>query len=194
MAANPSLGPTVHILNDSHHISSSISSEIIKLANKSVQDHGQFNVAFSGGSLPKIVGAGLTSTQYQSDVSWNKWHIYYADERCVELKSSDSNHAEVTKQFLDLLPNNSIPQKNLHTLSEKFLSNPKAAADDYAETLKQAVQHKNEANIPQLDLILLGMVRERNNCLSTAFYQQFHAHFTHCCPLRCMQYTFSVSL
>jgi 6-phosphogluconolactonase len=67
---------------------------------RAIADHGRFVVAISGGSLPKILAAGLFSDAgadgggsggLADTVAWDKWHIFFADERVVPLDHDDSN-------------------------------------------------------------------------------------------------------
>lgn len=66
-----------------------------------VADHGRFIVAFSGGSLPAIVGLGLSDDAAIAALHPDKWTVVFADERCVPLDHEDSNYAAVKKHCLD---------------------------------------------------------------------------------------------
>ena len=66
---------------------------------RAIADHGRFVVAISGGSLPKILAAGIfpgedlggADGSLASTVAWDKWHVFFADERVVPLDHDDSN-------------------------------------------------------------------------------------------------------
>ena len=59
---------------------------------------GNFNVALSGGSTPKIWFEELAKN-HKDDIDWNKVHFYWGDERCVAPDDEDSNYG-MTKKFL----------------------------------------------------------------------------------------------
>lgn len=37
----------------------------------------------------------------QGDVDYNKWHVFFADERCVPLDSDDSNYKACKEALFD---------------------------------------------------------------------------------------------
>ena len=61
-----------------------------------VQAHGAFTLVLSGGSLLKALGklVGMPGVDY------DKWHIFYADERNVPHDSDDSTHKGAHEAFL----------------------------------------------------------------------------------------------
>jgi len=150
---------TVNIFSSSEQISNEIADRIVKLSAASIKDHGVFNIVFSGGSLPKLVGSGLTQSHIASEIHWSGWRIFYADERCVEINSKDSNHAELQKHLLSKLKQ-AIPDKHVWTINNKLIHNPKAAALDYQDTILSEL----DSDLPKFDLILLGMGPDGHCC------------------------------
>ena len=63
---------------------------------ESIADHGYFAVAFSGGSLPKLLASGIE--ELKTDTS--KWKVFFADERCVAPDHDDSNFKAVFNDCL----------------------------------------------------------------------------------------------
>lgn len=61
-----------------------------------VQEHGAFTLVLSGGSLLKALGnlVGMEGVQY------DKWHVFYVDERNVPHSSDDSTHRGAQEGFL----------------------------------------------------------------------------------------------
>ena len=61
-----------------------------------VQEHGAFTLVLSGGSLLKALGklVGMEGVQY------DKWHVFYVDERNVPHSSEDSTHKGAQEGFL----------------------------------------------------------------------------------------------
>ena len=56
----------------------------------------RFKIAISGGSLIKILHQGLLPRQKY--IEWDKWDIYFADERLVPFESPDSNYGQAKKR------------------------------------------------------------------------------------------------
>lgn len=116
-----------------------------------VAARGRAFVALSGGSTPKQMGALLAKEPYRSRIPWEQVEIFWGDERCVPLASTDSNAGEAMRGYLDHV---GIPRENVHP----WLTNPKAsrlAAAEYAAAMRAAFGQ--ETGVPRFDLVLLGM-------------------------------------
>ncbi|KAJ7597259.1 hypothetical protein C8J56DRAFT_817676 [Mycena floridula] len=128
----------------------SLAEFVIKAQKESVEKKGRFTVALSGGSLPKML-RGLVG---HPAVKWDKWQIFYADERVVPLDDPDSNHLACTNLLFSKIP---IPQSNIHTIDVQYLDDLEELADAYEKELIQEFAQKDAARFPVFDLILLGM-------------------------------------
>lgn len=62
----------------------------LKIAEESIQDHGFFAVALSGGSTPKKIFQKLSSMPDRID--WSKVYLFWSDERNVLPSDSESNY------------------------------------------------------------------------------------------------------
>jgi 6-phosphogluconolactonase len=117
---------------------------------------GRFTVALSGGSMPKVLGQALAGGAF----SWDKWHVFYADERCVPLDHGDSNHKACQEHFFSKVP---IPAAQLHPLRYEAGDerDPTAAVARYtaelAAVFAEAAAAAPAPALPQFDLVLLGM-------------------------------------
>ena len=60
----------------------------LKIGNQSIDDHGAFYVALSGGSTPKAIFQMLTSPTHAHRIDWSKVHLFWSDERAVDLKQT----------------------------------------------------------------------------------------------------------
>ncbi|OBZ87967.1 putative 6-phosphogluconolactonase [Choanephora cucurbitarum] len=149
--------PIVYPFANSDALSGGLNSFVEKASGEAIADHGYFSVAISGGSLPKILSKELA---FNKNVDFSKWHVFWADERCVAHDSADSNYLEVKKSLFDHIPH--IPQENIYPINEKYAiaKDAESAATDYEEQLKKFF--KNE--LPQFDIILLGMGPDGHCC------------------------------
>ncbi|MDG2990282.1 6-phosphogluconolactonase [Candidatus Synechococcus calcipolaris G9] len=113
-----------------------------------INERDQFTIALAGGSTP----TGLYEKLSKESLPWDKFQVFWGDERYVPLAHPDSNAGKAKQVWLDLVP---IPSQNIH-ITPTHLKEPVAAAAAYEETLQRVFQtHGGE--IPQFDLILLGM-------------------------------------
>jgi 6-phosphogluconolactonase len=118
-----------------------------ELARNCIKQKGKFIVALSGGNTPASMYALLASPPYK-EIDWKKIYIFWGDERCVALDSSDNNAFNAKSILLDKVP---IPKKNIFTIPVD--ESPVNAAIYYEATIK--IFFKTDK--PIFDLILLGM-------------------------------------
>jgi 6-phosphogluconolactonase len=114
----------------------------------SIAQRGVFNFALAGGSTPGPVYELLAA---DTDIDWSRCHIFWSDERCVPPDHAESNYRLAREMLLDRLPH----APSLVARMEGELPPEKAAAA-YEKAIRETVPVE-EAGIPRLDLILLGM-------------------------------------
>ncbi|MFV0520967.1 MAG: 6-phosphogluconolactonase [Mangrovibacterium sp.] len=102
------------------------------------------HIALSGGTTPALLFDSLAI----ADISWQRVHLWWSDERCVLPTDEQSNYG-MTK--LRLLNKISIPQENIHRIKGEMI--PDDACSDYIQSLKDNF----DTYTPKFDLILLGM-------------------------------------
>jgi 6-phosphogluconolactonase len=142
--------PVVYSFPDTPTLSESLAQYILKAQKESIDKHGKFTVAISGGSLPKT----LTALIGKSSIRWNQWHVFYADERVVPLDDPDSNHKLAQDTLYSQVP---IPPENIHTIDTELLGDLEELADAYEKELIREFAQKDSARFPVFDLILLGV-------------------------------------
>jgi len=127
---------------------------IAQTARETIEKKGKFTLAISGGSLPK----NLSPLIGRKDVEWDRWHVFYVDERVVPLDHADSNHALCQTELWSKVP---IPAENIHTIDPTLLADEpvdlEELADNYQDQLIDHFVSKDAARFPVFDLILLGM-------------------------------------
>lgn len=101
----------------------------------------------AGGSTPKATYAEL-ARRHQSDVAWERVHLFWGDERCVPIDSPESNSAMARDALISKIP---IPPQNIHWVRTELP--PAEAAADYERQLR----HACGGDPPRLDMVLLGM-------------------------------------
>jgi len=140
----------VYSFSDTSKLSDSLAEYILKAQKESIDKRGRFAVAISGGSLPKALTALIT----KPGVKWDKWHVFYADERVVPLYHEDSNHKLAHDTLYSKVP---IPRDNIHTIDESLQDDLEELADAYEKELIREFAQRDSARFPVFDLILLGV-------------------------------------
>lgn len=168
--------PVVYTFPEVPSLQESLANFIVKAQTDAIAKRGRFTIALSGGSLPN----NLKPLVNHKDIEWDKWHVFFSDERIVPLDHEDSNYAACAKSFLNHVP---IIREQIHTIdtslfSESTTQNPIAEptdldkaeeeaieiADEYEKQLVGCFAAGNSARYPTFDLILLGMGPDGHTC------------------------------
>eukprot|EP00239_Pterosperma_sp_CCMP1384_P001935 CAMPEP_0197849678 /NCGR_PEP_ID=MMETSP1438-20131217/12868_1 /TAXON_ID=1461541 /ORGANISM="Pterosperma sp., Strain CCMP1384" /LENGTH=383 /DNA_ID=CAMNT_0043462461 /DNA_START=65 /DNA_END=1216 /DNA_ORIENTATION=- len=139
---------TILVHKDEAEVASGLVQMIVDASAAAIAEHGSFSIALSGGSC---VGAlsGLASTK---GVEFEKWQVFFVDERVVPLDSSESNFKAAQDAFLSKVP---VPESQVHAIDPTLP--PATAASAYEFKLLASDCPRNAAGKPAMDLILLGV-------------------------------------
>ncbi len=134
-------------------LSRAAASLFVETAIKENEAKGFFTVLLSGGRTPKRLYELLTKEEFSSELPWPNIHLFWGDERCVNLTHSDSNYHMV---YEALLSGVEIPPENVHPISGEL---KEGAAFLYEEEVKSffKARLKRYVKIPTFDLALMGL-------------------------------------
>jgi len=107
-----------------------------------------FSIALSGGQTPRLLYETLASEPYLSRLDWNKWNVWWGDERAVPPTDEMSNYRLAAEAMMDRIP---VPPERVHRIHGEIGS--RAAALSYETEIRQHFG----GEMPQFDLILLGL-------------------------------------
>ncbi|GAA5885580.1 hypothetical protein JCM16303_001468 [Sporobolomyces ruberrimus] len=150
--------PVLYGFNTTDSLSEGLASFVLAAQDEALKKQSTFKLAISGGSLPKVLGKNLIE---RKDVSWDKWEIFFADERVVPLDHEDSNFALNDEHLFSKVP---IPRQNIHVIDTTKLDDPEAVADDYEKQLVASFVGSSSIAFPRFDLILLGIGPDGHTC------------------------------
>ncbi len=108
----------------------------------------RFSIALSGGHTPSELFETLATEPYLSRIAWDKWSVWWGDERCVPPTDAMSNYALAAETLLNRVP---IPAEHVHRIHGEAGS--QAASRAYENELRDHFG----SGVPQFDLILLGL-------------------------------------
>jgi len=120
-------------------------------AGHAIERKGFFTVALSGGSTPRGMHRRLAEEPFRSNISWEKIHLFWVDDRCVPVEDPASNYGAARKDFIDQL---SILKKNIHPMPAHMA--PHEGAVHYQREIMDFFETGTH-EIPVFDLILLGI-------------------------------------
>jgi 6-phosphogluconolactonase len=143
--------PQVRVFGSPQELFRGAAEKFCVIGARSIQDHGRFTVALSGGSTPRGLHQELV-THFSSQLTWNKVFFFWGDERQVPPDSSDSNYRMAKETLLSKLP---VPTENIIRVPAE-LPDAREAARKYQQRLEKFF-HPAPSAFPRFDFILLGM-------------------------------------
>jgi 6-phosphogluconolactonase len=129
-------------------LAQNLSNELQSLINTS---NDNFFLAVSGGSTPLVVFNNMADPSYKDNLSWEKVHFFWCDERCVNAEDSESNFGSARKMLFDKI---SIPGENIHYIHGE--ANPVEEVVRYSNEIEKFVPSAG-TNLPRLDWVWLGL-------------------------------------
>lgn len=127
---------------------------VLQKQEDALKDGKVFNVAISGGSLINVLEEALINDPtIASKIKWNKWNVYFVDERIVPLDHRDSNYCAFKETVLDKL--DVLPK--VYPIDDSLV-------DAGAEAYKKIASDYEELLPTKLDLLLLGCGPDGHTC------------------------------
>lgn len=59
----------------------------------------------------------------QDEIEWDKWDVYFADERLVPFESDDSNYGQAKRELFDNISGDIKP--NIYHIDEALIDDPR---------------------------------------------------------------------
>jgi 6-phosphogluconolactonase len=121
----------------------------------------------AGGNTPKIVLTGggtgiavleqLRASVARDAVDWGKVEFYWGDERFLPPGDPERNETQARDALLDHVP---VDPAKVFAMGADTGTGPagaEAAAEAYAEVLRQAARPEDHGPVPMFDVLMLGM-------------------------------------
>ena len=139
---------TLHISDTVEELLAKLAEYFIETATASIERHGRFSVALSGGSSPEKLYELLVSPAFCKRVDWHKVYFFLGDERYVPITDAASNFKMVNTVLFEPL---GIDAEHIFPVNTAL--SPAASAIDY----QLKIQDYFDGSQPCFDLILLGL-------------------------------------
>jgi 6-phosphogluconolactonase len=131
--------PRIHYFANRVLLVEALCARIATLARSCLEQRGYFSIVLAGGATPRALYRQLRHLA----TDWQRWHIYFGDERFLPAGDPDRNDSMAAATWLDHV---AIPAAQIHRVPTGDSVSTAAAA--YASVLQQA---------PGFDLALLGL-------------------------------------
>ncbi|KAJ5628894.1 6-phosphogluconolactonase [Penicillium lividum] len=129
----------IYSYEDKDLLCANLKSYLVRAEADALERHNTFRVAVSGGSLPKMLSDAIFSDDDRESLHFNKWEIFFADERAVPLDHMDSNYGLLKEELLNNLDATGIEAPPVRTIDEQASqdSDPEELAKLYQDDLKR---------------------------------------------------------
>ncbi len=153
MTTNPTKTQHIEVLSDTAAVVQRALELVLEQVQTAIAQRGLCTLVLAGGSTPKPLYEKLAA----ENLSWDKIHIFWGDERYVPVGHPDSNEGMARKAWLDHV---AIPPENIHAMPTQAESPAEAAAQHDAELrdfFQLTAAQVAAGEFPAFDVILLGM-------------------------------------
>jgi 6-phosphogluconolactonase len=144
--------PNIEIVTDPESLAHRSVEVFVDDARKAIKAKDAFYVALSGGHTPRRFFELLGTMPQARSLPWDRIHLFWVDERIVDVNSHLSNFKLAADTFLREVD---IPARNIHRIPTEY-DDFKAAARHYEQMIRK-VFNLGAGQIPEFDLIVLGM-------------------------------------
>ncbi|KAI9817857.1 MAG: suppressor of los1-1 [Pycnora praestabilis] len=158
--------PNLYSFEDVDKLAENLRTYILQCQSAGLERHGAFKIAVSGGSLPATLSKALLAPgngSPEDTAQFDKWEIFFADERAVPLDHSDSNYKLLKDGLLDKIPEH-LGKPTVHPIDVKYLDDPQELADLYEQELVKSFAAKDSVKLPTFDLLLVGCGPDGHTC------------------------------
>ena len=176
METSASYEANVEVAGDAESLALQCIELFVTDAQKAIKAKNTFCVAISGGNTPRRFFELLGSMPQAKSLPWDKIQLFWVDERYVPADSQWSNYKLAADTFLTKV---GIPDENIHRIATEY-ADSNAAAQFYEEMIRE-VFGLQENQLPEFDLIMLGMGAEgHTGSLFPNSYAPFDMHNLAC--------------
>lgn len=143
------MNSNIHVFETPEETARAVAEVILLKSKEKTKKSLPFNIALSGGNTPKLLFTLLVN-EYADKILWHFVRLFWVDERCVPPTHAESNFGMTYENLLKYV---AIQDDNIFRMLGE--ANPQKEAKRYQKLLETQLPLKN--NIPQFDLIILGM-------------------------------------
>lgn len=141
---------------DKNEIALGLAELVIKHQDAALSTKEHFTIGISGGSLIELLKEGLVDNE---DIRWDKWIIYFCDERIVPLNDKESNFGLFEEKILKKLIGKVKVGPEVVTINESLIHQQDTSNDEHIAT-----EYAKELPIDGLDIALLGCGPDGHTC------------------------------
>lgn len=142
----------VRVFDDAAQVADAGADLVQRLAADAAAHHRRFSIALAGGGTPKLLYETLSGDPWRHRIDWDRWQVYFGDERACPPDDEASNYRMARESLLDRVP---LDAARIHRM-EAELPDLDGAARAYS-VLLEATLPAGPSGAPRIDCVLLGL-------------------------------------
>jgi 6-phosphogluconolactonase len=121
---------------------------------------GSASMVLTGGGIGIAVLCELRDNPARDAVDWRRVDVWWGDERFLPAGHPDRNDTQARPALLDSVPLDPARVHPYPSADGPAGDDPEAAAEQYAQELAAAARPEDHGDVPQFDVLLLGVGAE----------------------------------
>jgi len=140
----------IFVFDDNECVADFAVTKWIEISSQAIVNRGYFSAALSGGKTPVEFYKRLAASE--NILSWDRTHLFSADERFVPPSHNESNYGLIKEHLLSHVK---IPAENVHRIQTEEITLEESARR-YEEDIRRFFRIE-DGSVPRFDLIMLGI-------------------------------------
>jgi 6-phosphogluconolactonase len=141
----------VRVFPDLSQASQALAERLVEEVKDVLTTSDCFSMVLSGGKTPRFLYR-LLAGEYMGEISWERVHLFWGDERCVPLDSKESNFAMANEAMISKVQ---LPPENIHRIPAE-ITPPEKAAETYERMLQEFFKPEEKDSF-LFDATILGI-------------------------------------
>jgi 6-phosphogluconolactonase len=154
--------PEVVVLPSAEALAADVAGRVVTTLAQAQQERGRAALALTAGSIMEQVWSALA--ERADAVDWSRVDVFWGDERFVPHDSSDRNDGPAERLLFGAAPISSARRFSMPASDGEYGDDLDAAAAAYARTLYEARRPDDVGDVPNFDVVLLGVGPDGHCC------------------------------